>query len=260
MRLKPEDVPTTLKAQTMKVIQKLFEDFLASIDSLPFPTDADLPDFVRASAAGASPTVPSTPVTALDKEDKAQVLNAIEGSSPVFDLNELAQILQPSGMHKSHTISTAGTSMIGAADDECETTRTRRRSSSGASDKPDGLESEEGAADTPRKSEKHHSARMKASTLFKKFRMSLSTKKKGHMSAGVIEGQDDDSSGSGGSSSGTPTTTNPPPPPAAANSTHVPLQESQPVEQESSGSLSPDSSMPAKTTPNDDNNIPPPAN
>jgi len=222
IRLKAEEVPSTFRDQKGKVIQKIFEDFLATLNELPFPTDAEFREFVKTMRTASSANTPPVPVTVLDKEDIAQVLNAIENSDVVVDLDEIAPSQQTSTMHKSHTISNYSFAL--SSSEEGNETR-GRRSSSGSASKPfaDGLESEDAeahatgdaTADTPRKSEKHQSTRVRASAFFKKVRQSLSVKKRGHISAdGHLTGQTGDEEGnSSGSSAGTPTSTVPPPQP-----------------------------------------------
>ena len=212
IRLRSEDVPASYKGQTSDVILKIFEDFLASMNELPFPTDAAFADFVKnnnAQNAASTDTVPRIPVTVLDKDDAAVLLTSVENSRLVLDLNDIAPSTSPPPSGHRHMTSVAGLGFD--ADNEA-----RNRTDSGGSSKGiDGCGEEEepgmgpeGYQDSPRK-EKHSSTRARASNFFRMFRKSISTKKRNfHVSAPAQPGTpDEDATGSEGC--GTPTSSAP---------------------------------------------------
>jgi len=160
IRVRGEDV--SLKGQTTDIILKIFEDLLAFMEQLPFPTDEAFADFVKNSATtSAATSVPDLriPVTVIDKEDTALLLQSVENSHLVLDLDDIGPSPTPTSSHK-HTASMSGCDPDGDM-----------RGSSGPDSFDDEEVNSEGSTDSPRREK--HSTRSKASHLFKKFRQSI---------------------------------------------------------------------------------------
>jgi len=232
IRFRDEDVPGSFKGQSTDVILKIFEDFLALREELPFPDDSAFEEFVKnnspaadsstAAAATAAATTAAVsdgriPVTCLDKEDIAQLMHSVENSHLVLDLNDIApSSTTPATTSHKHTPSTC------SVDSEGETTRGRTNSGGSNTRQPqepfdddsaDRDLSAEGSVDSPRRDSKHTSTRARASQLFKKFKQSISSKKRVHMSVGntpassVHPGTPEDDSNSSGCNTPTGTYT-----------------------------------------------------
>jgi len=182
IHLSGEDVSASVKGQTAEVILKVFEDLLASMDQLTFPTDANFEMFLASLPlvqSNSNPPELRIPVTALDKEDVSQLLTSVENSHLVLDLNDIAPSTTPPPSHK-HAASSFGSDGDVEGRPATFSGTSSLRQSQDFEDDPEKDASGESSTETPRK---HSSTRVKASHLFKKFRQSFSTKKK-HVSPG----------------------------------------------------------------------------